>query len=366
MDLAEIAGRFGRWRQLRRARWAAFGHWMGRWSLRRSKMQSGWIELSPQEWRVYFALNRLSWAITGLTLLGVLGTVLATPLRFSGALIPLQLIVTVGFGTVFLFYLYIRKDPFIIILSNSIALLAAFSFAGALSSYTGQFWGAGFPLSDARLARADQLLGFDWLASLIWLNRHPALSQILNLAYNSPVFQLIALLPVQFIFGMHRRFQVYMLAIQITILVTVAVSAVLPALGPHDFYRINAATHHPDIGLAMTKAHVEEVLNLRGANPILPVDQLNAIITFPSFHTVVGILSAWAFWPVRGLRWTGLILNAAMIAATPLSGAHYFVDVIAGIGVAWMGLWLAAKITRRVEARDAVSAQARPFSDLTI
>jgi len=43
-----------------------------------------------------------------------------------------------------------------------------------------------------------------------------------------------------------------------------------------------------------------------------------------------------ALWTRSGstLRWFGLALNGLMIAATPIDGSHYFIDVFAGLTIA--------------------------------
>jgi membrane-associated phospholipid phosphatase len=41
------------------------------------------------------------------------------------------------------------------------------------------------------------------------------------------------------------------------------------------------------------------------------------------------------------LRWVFVVLNTAMLAATPIDGSHYFVDVLAGIALAALSLLLA-------------------------
>jgi membrane-associated phospholipid phosphatase len=66
----------------------------------------------------------------------------------------------------------------------------------------------------------------------------------------------------------------------------------------------------------------------------LELFKLAGIVSFPSFHTASGVLYIWALWPVRYFRWAAIATNAWMIAATPLIGAHYVIDVIGGIGVA--------------------------------
>ena len=65
------------------------------------------------------------------------------------------------------------------------------------------------------------------------------------------------------------------------------------------------------------------------------------------FHTAAAILSAWALWPVRYIRPLAVVVNGLMILSTPISGQHYFVDVVAGGLVAWGGIaaakWLNAR-----------------------
>jgi hypothetical protein len=322
-----------------------------------SEPWSGWVSFSPEERRIYFALSRLSWGIAAFVLLIVIGTIFAVPLRVSGPLVPLNAIVAFGFGSVCLFYVYVRKDPLIIILSNSAALVQAFVYVSLLFSYVSTCWGAARPLVDASLAAADQCLGADWPALLAWMNRHPLLAEAMDKAYRSLLVQASALVVTLSLCGMHRRLQVFLLALQITALTTSVVAALFPALGAYEFYRVTPAMH-PAITLANTAGHVADVLNLRGTTPLLPLDALGGITTFPSFHTVSAVLFAWSFWPVRALRWGGLALNVMVIAATPLCGAHHFVDVLAGLIVAWVGIWLASSIARIIEIRE--SEQLRP------
>ena len=62
----------------------------------------------------------------------------------------------------------------------------------------------------------------------------------------------------------------------------------------------------------------------------ISVDELNGIITFPSYHTEAACLFIWACWRIPYLRWPVLFLNLTLIAATPIDGAHYVVDAVAG------------------------------------
>jgi membrane-associated phospholipid phosphatase len=48
----------------------------------------------------------------------------------------------------------------------------------------------------------------------------------------------------------------------------------------------------------------------------------------------------WALWPVRRIGGIAAALNLLMIAATPVIGAHYLIDVAGGIAVAAASIWV--------------------------
>jgi membrane-associated phospholipid phosphatase len=84
---------------------------------------------------------------------------------------------------------------------------------------------------------------------------------------------------------------------------------------------------------------LQELPRIRdGSLRILETSTLGGIITFPSFHAVAAVLALWALWCVWWLRPLALIANVSMLLATPLVGGHYFVDVIAGVGLSVLAI----------------------------
>ena len=77
-----------------------------------------------------------------------------------------------------------------------------------------------------------------------------------------------------------------------------------------------------------------------GVMSVVPLNDLEGMITFPSFHVAGGLLVTWSFrrYPV----WAGAIglINVVLIASTVLTGAHYLVDVIGALGVFGCSVWL--------------------------
>jgi hypothetical protein len=125
----------------------------------------------------------------------------------------------------------------------------------------------------------------------------------------------------------------------------------LPSLGPaYAFYDIwddvreylpwTQATQN-----ALLKNHLE-ALRLAAGEPNLPVSIHMGIGAFPSLH--VAFLTYVAFWVQRlvpSLRLWGWLLVGVVFIGSVITGWHYLVDSIAGIGLAWIawraGAWVA-------------------------
>jgi PAP2 superfamily len=323
------------------------------------------VAMSPRERHIYATLSRWNWGIAAILLLAVFLTASASRLKLSDDVVPLLPVIVAAFGLLSLFYAYIRKDAFVFILSNTIALVAAQNYVWALFSYTAQFWGASLPLHDELFARLDAALGADWVTWFVWLNNHPLLAIVLRHAYTSAGIQtLILVFIAQFVFSWEIRLQRALLAAQVSAVVTLVVAAAVPALGAYHHFegRLNTLIQHRQFSPEVTDVHVAYVLNLRGHAPELRLDHVYGIITFPSFHTVLAILFIWAVWPNRPMRWVALAVNGLMILAAPLFGAHYLVDVFAGGCVAIVAIGVSNSVTRHVEKTQPSPTSVLPAS----
>jgi hypothetical protein len=215
----------------------------------------------------------------------------------------------------------------------------------------------GLPLWDTSLLIYDRALGFDFLNYLDFINHHPQLMQILSPAYNSITWQLFAIGIVVPVAGCYRRTGEAICAFMIALLATTCISAFVPAIGVYGTLGLSAS----DFPYFEPNGYYD---TLRDA-PLLRDGQLRAlnllrlvgVLTFPSFHAASATLYMWAFWPLSWLRPIIIPLNIIMIAATPLGGGHYLVDVIAGIIVAVLAILATQVISGRLTPEYA-SAQA--------
>jgi membrane-associated phospholipid phosphatase len=63
---------------------------------------------------------------------------------------------------------------------------------------------------------------------------------------------------------------------------------------------------------------------------VLVFDKLLGIASFPSFHTITGLLMLYACRGHRVLTALALVYVPIMISSTPLVGGHYFADLVSG------------------------------------
>jgi len=205
-----------------------------------------------------------------------------------------------------------RPDPFISIGAEGCAQLSVILTLGTLLNYP--LAAAAFPYRDADLHAIDLSLGLDWRTYLHFFNTHPTLGAIIDAAYHSIRVQFLLVLGVLVATSRFVRLQQFILAITFSLLVALVIFAFVPATGAYIFLQIPSADY--------------------------------ANLSPSSFHTVCAILFAWALLPVRILRWPIVALNVLMISSTPISGAHYFIDLVAGSIVAALSIACAALFTR--------------------
>jgi membrane-associated phospholipid phosphatase len=104
---------------------------------------------------------------------------------------------------------------------------------------------------------------------------------------------------------------------------------------------------------------LDHLMRLREAGPLVMSNPPGGIATFPSFHATVAVLTPLTLRGYRPIFAALLILNAAMLAATVTEGAHYFIDVIAGSGMAFFAYALAKRIIR-LEVRSFDQRRTQP------
>jgi membrane-associated phospholipid phosphatase len=241
-------------------------------------------------------------------------------------------------GTVAIGSLWVRRhlglqlQP---ILVEAYTQISAISCVAVLASY--EIGSLDVPYRDALLAQIDRALGFDWVAITLLAARYEWLPAILRFAYQSFIWQPAVVIGLLALSGAHRRLQLFMLAWVVALAIALGGLAIAPARTAWVYF--GAHTMLPDLAAQVGTAQSMTLERLRdGGLRNLLNDPFEGIVAFPSFHTVGALLYAWALWEYAWLRWPAVSLNGLMILATPVIGAHYLIDTIAGAGVALAAL----------------------------
>jgi uncharacterized membrane protein YiaA len=209
-----------------------------------------------------------------------------------------------------------------------------------------------FPLKDATLLALDRAIGLDFRAYLNFINDRQWLIYILATGYRAiswPICVIVIALPLA---GYYRRTGEFICAFTLALIATTCISTLIPATGIYGAMGLLAADF-PNIVPQSYYDGMREIPALRdGSLRELNILQLGGVLTFPSFHAISAVLYTWAFWPVRWFRPLNLLCNGVMIAATPVGGGHFFVDVIAGIALAAASIFAARRIHLALATAD--------------
>lgn len=195
---------------------------------------------------------------------------------------------------------------------------------------------APFPPIDATLARWDARLGYDTVAVLGRIARHPLLRGALEGLYDSTDLLLVLAPLPALIWDDREVLRVYMYAVLYSFLAGCAFYYFFPSSGPAsvylspDFLNVQRAT-----GMKFFQVHARQAVTTI----------LGGMIAFPSFHVAWSVLLTYAAKPDRRLFILAAVWNALVIASTVLLGWHYLVDVPAGLALAGLAL-AAARVTQ--------------------
>ena len=290
----------------------------------------------------------LAWGPTGILAAMALIWFPLSPLRFGSEnyaiLLKEAIVLSAAYGAGTLVIYRLREDRSRIakhirhysaglkIFIGALAFLVPLTHFGSLCMYMGASLGQ--PLLDPALARIDQALGFDWLAFLEATNASPAIAYILVHAYHSTGPQFLLLILFLSLTTWSERLSEFLALLAMTSLITAILFALVPAVGAFDYYR-------PDRQLFDNFTqnagmwHYNELIALRSGEEVeFVIGRVEGLVTFPSFHTVLAILTAYAVRDVRLLAAPVAILNAVVIVSTLPEGGHYLIDVLAGIVIA--------------------------------
>lgn len=189
----------------------------------------------------------------------------------------------------------------------------------------------GFPLADAWLASGDRIIGFDWLSYVTLVDQYPHLVAAMDYAYDGLTGYSILLFMI-LVSSRERPDESsaeFIKLFLVTAIVCSTIGMFFPALSAVVHYEpADAFKNIPPLTGAY---HLDAMMALRSDRaPVLDIDDLPGLVTFPSFHTAMGIIAIYCARRERLLLALSAAINLLMIASTPVFGAHYGIDIVAG------------------------------------
>ncbi len=286
---------------------------------------------------------RAAWVIAAAAILVDVAAVTALGLSLPMSSTGLLVGVSGGMFALAWVYTHVRPDRRIASGASAAGFLVLLTMLLAVSSYIGI--ALAFPLWDARFAALDGWLGFDWTAHLAYVVERPLLARVLALAYHSSLIQPSLVVVALSASGRDHRLQQFLLLFASTATIVIVVSTLMPAAGAYAWHQppeaLLAALRDPEAG----RWHLADFRGLRdGTLLTIPVPHVQGLISFPSFHTALALVTVWALRPVRWVAAPALVVNSALIVATLTIGGHYLVDVLGGALVAGVSIALVARV----------------------
>ncbi|MEZ2331064.1 phosphatase PAP2 family protein [Mesorhizobium sp. RCC_202] len=211
------------------------------------------------------------------------------------------------------------------------------------------------PLMDGTFVLFDQTLGFDWPATVERLNASPTVAAILLFCYRSIPFQVMLTGCMYAAIGRQERLFEFATTLVFALSIASLVTMAIPTAGAYAYYHPAAETFS-NYTARGGLAHLSVLEQLRASEPFeFKPDNIVGLISFPSYHTSLGILITYA-WRRTFAVFPLALVNCLMIVATVPEGGHHLADVIGGANVALISIAFVMWIGRNDRGKAEVGA----------
>jgi len=187
---------------------------------------------------------------------------------------------------------------------------------------------------DALLARMDSALGYEAATVVGTIRDWPFLDRVLEVCYDALLLLIFLAIVVPPLYGRMDRSKMYGISCLASVIICFPLFLTFQAVGPWAYYNYTPSMAQGEYVKVFT------ALKTQGRF-VVDLTYHYGLITFPSFHTVLAILAAFALRPIPYLRWPATVLASLVVLATLTTGWHYLIDVVAGIGVATVAVGVA-------------------------
>lgn len=203
----------------------------------------------------------------------------------------------------------------------------------------------GGALGDATLEAWDRAAHSPAVALALFERGHPLLQSGAKLVYDSlqagGILALIAL-PLT---NRMRRAQEFLGGLLYASILSLAMFWLLQGTGPWAAGGFEPDAVQRDTAALLAQMHRGEPVTLDLAHP-------GALIAFPSWHTILAVLTGVALAFRRATKVLAILWSASVVLSTLLTGWHYGVDVVAGLAVATLAAVAARRTPWEVASAD--------------
>ncbi len=195
-----------------------------------------------------------------------------------------------------------------------------------------------FPRIDSFLVGMDQTLGFNTISLVNWTYAHPVISKASHIAYETLGFQLFLIPLLLAALQSKKSLTILFYAMIISFLIGMTFYYFFPTTGPASlFHDVHFARYQHDTLLKYYQVH-----------HYLPVTTTQGgMIAFPSFHVIWAVLLTYALVDKKWFFYPFVLINTIVIASTLLLGWHYLTDVIGGVALAGLAIFVGRRIYTR-------------------
>jgi membrane-associated phospholipid phosphatase len=215
------------------------------------------------------------------------------------------------------------------------SFLPTIALLTALVTYSYLATAAALPLRDDVLAAIDVDLGFHWPSFLSVVNASPLFFKVLTTAYDSIEPVGIGMIIWLALFRRGERLAEFIAVLSVTVIALCVVMLMVPAAGAFAFYQPAPELYANLAPAGAMWTFSREFTMLRnGSLSVIDLAATTGVVSFPSFHTILAIVTVY---PLRDTRWlmrAVMAVNGTMIVATMPVGGHHLADVLAGAAVA--------------------------------
>jgi len=228
-------------------------------------------------------------------------------------------------------FLRVALERFALVFRSGV-LIAAIGSVGVIFSYLATSWA--LPLKDSFLAKFDSQLGFDWLFFLGAVNDHPLWASLLQKSYGSTGLVTQGVVAWLSICGHAERLSEFLALLCLCSLGLAVGMLLVPAAGAFAYFEPARHSFDSFITGGEMWPFWSTFNGLRnGSLTTIDMSSVQGVVSFPSFHTILGIITTYALRDTRALFIPAVILNGMVIVATLPVGGHYLADVLAGAAI---------------------------------